>query len=331
MRARGVAGARGPSFADGVRAIRRGSRAPLVGIGLGLLAVVALLQYAHAVMNTTFNPWDDEMAYRAFIRSFLDTGTLTDGLSFRRVGAYGGQSLLQAMVLALTDRDRVHILDNGICLLAAFGLLTGYRRGSRGGPAALVAALLLLTLPYYLHNLGGEYSGLIFFLALFRLYDDPGFEQAAPRTNAILAGLLTAAICTLRQNYISAAVLFVALVYLALLVFPGARRREEWLRQGMATAAAIFVFLLPWMVLSTIAIHTPFYPVIRGNVPTRFRDHRQGHVRRGDPLGADEHVHVHTGGLDPAASSWPSRCCAPSAVTGRSRPSCSAARWRSRS
>jgi hypothetical protein len=261
-----------PAVADVVRALRRSSYAPLFSLGLALLAVVALLQYAHSVMNVSFNVWDDEMAYRSFIRQFLDTGTLTDGFSFRRVGAYGGQSFLQAMVLAMSDRDRVHILDNGICLLTAFGLIAGYRGTSRTGRrgAVLVTALLLLTIPYYLHNLGGEYSGLVFFLALFRIYDDPEFEQASPRVNAILAGFLVAAICTLRQNYMSAAVLVAALVHLALLWFPGAKRREVWLRQGLETAAAIFVFLLPWMVLSIIAIHTPLYPVIRGNVRPDF-------------------------------------------------------------
>jgi hypothetical protein len=259
-------------LAAAVRAARRGAYPPAFSLALALLALFALLQYASAVMNVTFNPWDDEMAYRSFIRQFLDTGTLTDGFSFRRVGAYGGQSFLQAMVLAMTDRDRVHILDNGICLLMAFGLVTGYRGTSRSGrrAAVLVTALLLLTIPYYLHNLGGEYSGLALFLALFRVYDDPEFEQTSPRANAILGGLLAAAICTLRQNYMSAAVLVGALVHLALLWFPGTRRRQEWLRQGLETAAAIFVFLLPWMVLSIIAIHTPLYPVIRGNVRPDF-------------------------------------------------------------
>jgi hypothetical protein len=244
----------------------------LFALGLALLCLVAGLHFASSVMNVTFNAWDDEMAYRSFIRQFLDTGTLTDGFCFRRVGAYGGQSLLQAMVLALTDRDRVHILDNGICLLAAFGIITGYRGTSRRGVrvGVLVAALLLLTLPYYLHNLGGEYSGLAFFLALFRIYDDPGFESAPPRTNAILAGLLAAAICTLRQNYMSAAIGFVALVHLACIWFPGAQRREDWFRQAKSTVFAILVFLLPWIVLSVIAIHTPFYPVIRGNVRPDF-------------------------------------------------------------
>jgi hypothetical protein len=263
----------------------RRPQVPLFAIGLGLLLVMAGLRYASSVMNVSFNPWDDEMAYRSFIRQFLDAGTLTDGFSFRRVGAYGGTSLLQAMVLALSDRDRVHIMDNGICLLATVGLITGYRGSPRSGLRAapvLVAGLLFLTLPYYLHNLGGEISGLAFFLALFRLYDDPGFETASPRSNAVLGGLLAAAICTLRQNYISAAVGFVAIVHLALIWFPGQKRRQEWLRQGGQAALAIFIFLLPWMILSTIAIHSPFYPVVRGNVRPDFG--MIGHVAFSDEV-----------------------------------------------
>jgi hypothetical protein len=268
------------------RAARRTPQLPVYAIGLGLILVIAGLRYATSVMNNSFNPWDDNMAYRSFIRQFLDTGTLTDGFSFRRVGAYGGISLLQAMVLAMSDRDRVHIMDNGICLLATVGLITGYRGSSRSGLRAapvLVAGLLFVTLPYYLHNLGGEISGLAFFLALFRLYDDPGFETASPRSNAILAGLLAAAICTLRQNYISAAVGFVAIVHLALIWFPGEKRRQEWLRQGARAGLAIFVFLLPWMILSTIAIHSPFYPVVRGNVRPDFG--MIGHVALVDEIG----------------------------------------------
>src|SRR4029077_5869692 len=113
--------------------------------------------------------------------------------------------------------------------------------------AVLVAALILVTLPYGLHNLGGQYSGLVFFLALFRIFDDPEFEGMPPRTNAVLIGLLAAAVCTLRQNYLGPAFLFVGLVYLAVVLFPGAKRRSEWFKQGAAAVGMIFLCLLPWI------------------------------------------------------------------------------------
>lgn len=252
---------------------------PVYAIGLALLAVVAVLQYAHSVMNVSFNTWDDEMAYRSFIQQFLDTGTLLDGFSYRRVGAYGGVSLLQAMVLALSHRDRVHILDNGICLLLPLALIVGYRRAATHAAraAVLLSAFLLLTLPYYLHNLGGEYSGLMFFLALFCLFDQPDFDDASPRNNAILVGLLAAAACTLRQNYIGAAVGFVVLLYLARGWFPGRVQAESKddarrlaVKEGLAALGSLALFLLPWAVLSTMAIHSPFYPIVRGNVRPDF-------------------------------------------------------------
>ena len=207
------------------------------------------------------------MAYRGFVRQFLDQGTLYESFSFRRAASYGGQSLLQAFVLALTDSDRVHIFDNGIAMLLLVGLVTGYRTAPRWSAraAVLVAGFMLVTLPYGPHNLGSALSGAALFVALFRRVDDPGFSDHAPVPSAILVGLVTAALCTLRQNYMSAAVGFVAFAYVALFLAPGAKPRE-WVRRGMLTGAFTIAFLLPWMVLAVIAIGTPLYPLIQGNV-----------------------------------------------------------------
>ena len=87
-------------------------------------------------MDARFNLWDDNMAYRSFVQQFLDTGTLYEPFSFRRVAAYGGASLLQSLVLAFTSRDRIHISDDGIAVLLALGLVraTGPGRAARRAP-----------------------------------------------------------------------------------------------------------------------------------------------------------------------------------------------------
>jgi hypothetical protein len=205
------------SLAGHLRALRRGAYSPVAVLGLGLLTVVAAMLYAYAVMNTDFNAWDDQMAYRAFIREFLDTERSTKGSPSVASARTAGRAFLQAMVLLMTDRDRVHILDNGICMLAAFGLITGYRGGTRLATrgAVLVAALTSGHAPLWPAQPRRPVLGLVFFLALFRIFDDPQFEATPPRTNAVLIGLLAAAVCTLRQNYIVPAFLFVGLVYLA--------------------------------------------------------------------------------------------------------------------
>jgi hypothetical protein len=261
-----------PDWRARVRAASRDPAAVALSLGFGLLGVLAVLHYAGSVMDVKFNTFDDQMAYRDFARQFLDTGTLYEPFSYRRVGAFGGQSLLQAMVLAFSDRDRLHLFDNGICVLLIYGLILGFRGDGRrtSRAAALVAGLLLLTLPYTPHNIASALSGVLFFLALFRLFDDSSFETGALRSNALLAGLLAAAVCTLRQNYLSAAVGFVAFVYLACIWSPGERRRSDWFKAGVTSALAMLGFLVPWLVLSTIAARTPFYPIVRGNMRPDF-------------------------------------------------------------
>ena len=250
-----------------INAIPRRPHTHVYLLGLCVIYILAWLDYSSSVMNAFFNRWDDEMAYRGFVRQFLDQGTLLESFSFRRAASYGGQSLLQAFVVALSDSNRVHIFDNGIAMLLLVGLVTGYRTAPQWSAraAVLVAGFMLVTLPYGPHNLGSALSGAALFLALFRLLDDPGFADDAPVPSAILIGLVTAALCTLRQNYISAAVGLVAFAYLALFLSPGSKPRE-WVRRGMLTGAFTFAFLLPWMVLAVIAIGTPLYPLIQGNV-----------------------------------------------------------------
>jgi hypothetical protein len=240
--------------------------------GVVTLYVMAALQYAHSVADTTFNTWDDEMAYRSFARQFIDTGTLYEPFSYRRIGAFGGQSLLHAMVLALSDRDRLHLLDNGICVLVVLGLVTGYRAVARPAarPAVLLAGLLAMSLPYTPHNTAAAISGVVLFLALFRLFDDPRFVSARAGHNAVLVGLLVAAVCTLRQNFLAAAVVFVAAAYLTHLAWPDEKGRREWLWQGLLAAAATVVLLAPWMALSFRAAHTALYPILKGNVRPDF-------------------------------------------------------------
>src|SRR5262249_2621173 len=119
-------------------------------LAVALFAILIFLQYLRAVGNTSFNTWDDNMAYRGFARQLLDTGTLYEPFSWRRIASYGGQTYLQAMVLSGASPERLHIADNGICLLLVFGLALGYASGitSKLEGAVLMALVLITTLPH---------------------------------------------------------------------------------------------------------------------------------------------------------------------------------------
>jgi hypothetical protein len=244
----------------------------LFGFALFVFGASVGLQYLGSVTFPTFNTWDDNMAYREFVRQFLDTGTLREAFSYRRIATYGGQSYLQALVLALSDRDRLHIVDNGLCAVLMFGLAVGYRTSNAWARriAVLGGGLLAATLPHTPANLGSELSGVVFFLALFRLFDDEDFEDADPRSNALLAGLLAGGVCTLRQNYLAPAVLLIGFVYASLYLWPGTRPRRAWLRQAVAAFVAMFAFLLPWMLLALATVGTALYPLFKGNLNHEF-------------------------------------------------------------
>ncbi len=71
---------------------------------------MAALQYCFSVTDTTFNVVGRQHGVpRRSCSQFLDSGTLYEPFSYRRIASYGGASLLQAMVLAFSDRDRIHI------------------------------------------------------------------------------------------------------------------------------------------------------------------------------------------------------------------------------
>ena len=248
------------------------------------LIVGVLLSLYGAAAYTGFNKWDDNMAYRSFPQQFLDTGTLYEPFSFRRVGGYGGQSLLHAIVIAVADPDRLNVLDFGICLVITFGLALGYGFERRGmtRPAALLGAFLVLSIPYGPHNLGSEFSGVVFFLAMFRLCDSAAFRAGSTRANAIALGLLAAAACTLRQNYLAVVALTVVLVYLAFALSDRRTQLVAWTKKCLWVGVATGAFLVPWMIMSVASLGTFLYPASRGNLNPDFGMH--GDVKLYDEL-----------------------------------------------
>jgi hypothetical protein len=236
-----------------------------------LIAAVALI-YAGSVMDAAYNVWDDNMAYRSFASQFLDTGTLYEPFSYRRIGAYGGQSFLQAMVLALSDRDRLHIADNGIAVVLIAGMILGYpfreRRGARA--ATIITLLLFVTFPYPPENSGAALTGVALFVALFRFFDSEEFAARRSVENAIFVGLITAGVCTLRQTFLSASFAFIGLVYVFLFASQQAKTRRAWLRELGLSFASTFAWLSPWLVLSYQTARTPWYPLIKGNMRSDF-------------------------------------------------------------
>ena len=243
--------------------------------GSSLLLVLcvgaALVQYAGSICNLRFNPNDDFMAYFPFARQILQQGTLFDPFSTRRIMSLGGHSFLHALVLAGSPGFRLHLLDQGICLLTTALLVLGSRTADRPALPALLALILLLTLPDIRINTYSEMSGVVVFYGLYRTLvwlDRREVGDGAVASAAVVA-LVASAACTLRSNYIAVCVPMVALSY-AHLVWNAGEDRGKRLRETAWAAALSFAFLIPWMVLSYQSSGTPLFPLFKGHFNEAF-------------------------------------------------------------
>jgi hypothetical protein len=233
---------------------------PVVGIA-GMTAFVYLGSAGH----TFPNPSDDWPAYLSFIRKLLQTGGLVEPFSVRRMAAYGGQTLLQALTSVVARETQIQLFDGGVCLVLTVGLVVGFAREARSVVWMLLTltALAVLMLPDGRANSASEMSGVVGFVAAWRTATFVDRRDLRGWPAALLAALPIAAVATLRQNY---------LVPVAAMLFAwaarGARRDERWderLRFFWQVALATGACLLPWAVLALRSNGTFLFPLFHGN------------------------------------------------------------------
>lgn len=223
---------------------------------VGLIAAVVAVDVLAAVVKSRANPYDDDIAYTAFVRRLLQVGDLDESFSFRRISAYGGQTVLLATAAVRGTLANLHLVDAGLFRLITLALVVGLARARDtdrvvGGLVVLVLAVL----PDTSINTTSHWTGLALFLALYRttrvalLRDDLGAWA--------LVGVVAAAAASLRQNHIVVVAIFVAVT----LRFTSARGRWR-----AATAAAIggLITIAPYGLAAWRTCGTPLYPLIGG-------------------------------------------------------------------
>ncbi len=223
-----------------------------------IVGALILLHVTGAVCALERNPWDDDLAYTPLIRRLLDIGDLIEPFSFRRLSAYGGQTVLGALAASRGDLIHVHAMDRGLCFIVVVLLVTGLARERGTSPAlTTVIAAVLALVPDNSINTASYWSGAALFLATYR---------TALHARWGLVALVVAASCTLRQNYLSVNAVFLVGIALAEIV----RRRRVGepigvaVRAWLAPAAIVVAALAPWAYASFDACRTFLYPVIEG-------------------------------------------------------------------
>jgi hypothetical protein len=234
---------------------------PALAALIATLVAAACLRMLGAVAALESNPWDDDLAYTQLVKRLLDVGDLIEPFSFRRLGAYGGQTVLQAMGAARGSLANVHLIDQGL----GFGLvmlsIVGYARERRTQPLwlALIAAVLLV-LPDTAINTASHWTALLGFLVLYR---------CLVREHWVLVGLTAAATCTLRQNFLVPVAVLVGAVLIGRLVAlcKAMPVRDAWYqeRRGwVLTAGVALAVIAPWWIAAYLSNHTFLFPLFDG-------------------------------------------------------------------
>ena len=243
------------------------------GLALGGLAALAFA--SSIAWPFQIDPNDDVVCYLFFPQKILQTGTLIEPFNVRRMGTYGGQSLLQALVMIFGGERNAHIPDRGFGMLMVFGMLLHY---SKQIPKSLalfrflaVGCLFFVSVPRI--NTGSSLTGSALILALILSLARWPLAGGFNWRNVLVPSLLVAGAGTLRPTYLLCAAGIVALEpFLRSLPSP----RDGWaaLKNAIAcvwpSAAGALLFLLPWMAVLWQSNGTPMYPLMAGTMNPEF-------------------------------------------------------------
>jgi hypothetical protein len=258
------------------------SREPVepLRIAGALVLLAAMLACALACAGKaayrSVNPSDDWLAYLVFPAKLLQTGTLLEPFSWRRLTALGGQSYMHALLLAHGAPNRLGLFDGGLCVAVLAGLASGWSRsGTRWRPeSALPALVVLFAFPIRQNvdgaplNVASQYSGAVFFLAMVRVLDA---ARGSPLSwgRCLALALLGAAFSSLRNNYMLPAFVLMATWFAGRFAREVTRRRDV-AREAVGTMALAAAALAPWMALAYRSSGTPLYPVVQGNAAPEY-------------------------------------------------------------
>lgn len=250
--------------AGGAMPFERSPRPSVGEVAYGIAAAVVLLAACLRVVGSAelILPWwnaDDAPAYWGFIRELTQRGAFDQAYSFRRMVAFGGQTVLQAVTCLGVPVRSANVFDAGLCPFLMSGVLL---QVGRGRWLAIAAALLVVLLPNTAMNSASNFSGSLLFLVV---YFSLRFASARSlRRGGALTGMTAAALCTLRHSFIPGCGVLLAAAALAHLSNGGSKTRREAFGFCATTAGAFALTIAPWSLASLVASHTPLFPLFNG-------------------------------------------------------------------
>jgi len=244
----------------------------IVVIGIFVIFFLLLLQYGGWVSAKAFDYRDDIQAfnwhddfhgYFVFPKKMLQTGSLgPDPFSERRiVSCLGGNYFLHTFILSMLSVKNLNLIDPGLGIIIAVGLLLGYFK-NKGTPkrAAVFILLFLLLTPIPKVNTTALMIPLALFLSFCRTLDWKGLETGGFIVNAFIIALLAAAICSLKSTFIPTCAILFILSYFFYII--ESKTKTKAICEFFTATILVGVFLLPWMISMYQSSGTLLYPLL---------------------------------------------------------------------
>ncbi len=236
-----------------------------------IIVLVVLLKYCNAATRRNLNPYDDFAAYLAYPRMMLDSGTLIDPFSFRRMSAFGGQSALQVLTVGFLPWKYGLFLDGGVGLLILVLCVYSQERGDSDAfqiaRFGLMGVAAFFPVPRF--NTASELTTTVLMLTFLQSLEFLNRRKSFDWGGPLLVALLASALSTLRaQNVYAVGLMLVG--HFSFRLWMDGEARAKTVRQAAATGAATCGFLLPWMMLLKMSSNTFIYPLFKGNEQASF-------------------------------------------------------------
>lgn len=240
-----------------------------------LLWLLAALAFASSVVwPQQIDPNDDLVCYLMLPKKILETGTLIEPFSFQRAGTFGGQALLQSLVMILGNETTGHVPDRGLAMLMIFGMLTAALKGIKGQTRWIGFFLLLAFwfVPVPRISTNGAMTGGCLLVALLATFSRVKSLPLGKNLPAFVpAGIVAAAACSIRPTFALVAVS----TFVGLLIWRVVENRGV----KISDAATPFIFsgflcsaiLIPFMVVLYTSNGAPVIPPFSGFVSEAYQ------------------------------------------------------------
>ncbi|HSV43000.1 MAG TPA: hypothetical protein VLJ10_00455 [Candidatus Bathyarchaeia archaeon] len=225
---------------------------------LGLLALVLIILRTFDGVLRPLNPHDDLQSYLVYPAQMLSAGHLLfDPFNEGRFGILGGQSFLNAMLLAMAPVRYAGLFESvlGWWIFLMLVLEQGRRRQISG------LTIILFLIIFNVHvspqvNISSLVSSLVLFFVFWQrcLQNDlrGGFREV------LLKAVLIAALVSLKTVNLFCVAVFGFVLFL----LEGRRMlRRRWGDLGKIVALT-FLFLCPWMVVMNQSVGTFLFPLL---------------------------------------------------------------------